>query len=62
MDIDKIRAVQNLDNALALETFVGKFPVEMKKSYIKLVSEAEIRMKRGFEVMNLFMLQERKKV
>ena len=32
-DLNKVKAVQNLDNALALETFVGMFPVVMRELY-----------------------------
>ena len=53
MDLDKITAVHNLDNVLALEMFVGKFTVKMKKAYVKHVLDAEMRMKKGSEIMNL---------
>ena len=60
MDIDKIKAVQNLDNAQALEAFVGKFPVEMK-TYIKHVSDMMMKGKSGSDSLNLFMLEERQR-
>ena len=37
-DLNKIKASQHLNNALDLESFMGKLPVDMKKSYIKHVS------------------------
>ena len=58
MDLDKIKAVQNLDNALALEACVGKFPVEMK-TYIKHMSDMVMKGKSGSDSLNLFMLEER---
>ena len=52
-DLDKIKAVQNLDSALTLETYVGNFPVEIRKGSIKHVSEADMRTSKGSEVINL---------
>ena len=61
-DLEKIKAVQNLDNAVAIEGFVCKFLLETRKAYVKFVREIVNKTKKLSEVMNIFMLDQRKEV
>ena len=58
-DLDKIGAAGNPDNALAIETFVRKFPLEAQRAYVRLKSDQTMVGKKESEIMNKFMLEER---
>ena len=53
MDLEKIKAEGNLDNALAIQGFISKFPLETRKAYVKFEKEAGNKAKKKSEVMNL---------
>ena len=57
-DLDKIDAATNLDNALCIQGFISKFPLEVQRSYVKFKAGCEVVSKPMSEVLNLFMVEE----
>ena len=61
-DLDKIDAATNLDNALCIQGFISKFPLEVQHSYVKFKTGSEVVSKPMSEVLNLFMVEERERM
>ena len=62
MDLNKIGAVNNLNNMLAMENFVNKFTSDTILAYVKFKSDASMAQKPESAVMNDFMLDYREKM
>ena len=58
--LDKIKAAAHLDSPLAINAFVRKFPASSRQSYARLKSDPAMASKKLGEIMNAFMILERK--
>ena len=54
-DLEKVGAAGNLDNALAIEAFVTKFPLKSKEAYMRFEEVEDLRGVKPAEVVNRFM-------